>query len=313
MKKLLYLLLLSGGLLSATFASADMVVGGVWYDQQEMAVAIDLGHDGWDTFNQLELDFNAEREWGQIIDGSEIINTGAESVRRYQFGVFKSIRYPDGRTARYFGWGNAPLYDNESRSEWIVAVDKLYYGEKSPESLFCYTLEWTPKDKKKTIYCQSLDTDGNNIAVLPTDVDKIFVRHPNAEWTPLSQIRKPAPPLQVAMQVLPNVLNRSSRGKYLTVKISLPQDIDPEDLDLAMSLQFTVANQTDGTPEEVHVQPVKWNGTFKEGKPGQQQLIFKVAREELTRVLSPGEASIILSGQTNSNQGVSAKADILIQ
>lgn len=313
MKKLFFLLLLSGGLLAASFAGADTFAGGVWYDQNEMAVAIDLGHEDWETFNQIELDFNAGRQWGQIIDGSETVDIGAEPGRRYQFGVYKNIQYPDGRTARYFGWSNAPLDDHEPQSGWVVAVDKLYYGEKSPESFLCYTPEWAPQDDKKTIYCQSIDADGNTIAVLPTDIKNIFVRSPNTEWTSLEQIRKPVPSLEVAMQVVPNRLNRSSRGKYITVKVSLPPRIELDDLELSMSMHFPVTNPQDKTLEEVHVQPVKWNGRPHEDKKGHRQLIFQVAREELTGALPPGEATIVLDGKLNAAQGITAEANIFMQ
>ena len=96
MKKLICVtVLLSGMLFVAGESQAGMVTGGVWYDEQNMAIAIDLNHSDWLIFNRLEMDFNTDREWGQIIDASEWVNLDGENVRRFEFGVYRNLSFPD--------------------------------------------------------------------------------------------------------------------------------------------------------------------------------------------------------------------------
>lgn len=314
MKKLACSFVFFAGILSTAFiANAATVSGGVWYDHEELAVAIDMNHPEWKIFNRLELDFNADREWGQIVDGSEWLNIDNQRVRRFEFGVYRRFEFPDGRNVRYFGWSYNPLMENENVSNWAVAINNLYYGEKSPESLYCYTNEWAPANEAMTVYCQELDAAGNRVPVLPENLGNVFVRYEDTDWTPMSALQALEPPVEVGLQVLPNVLNRNSKGQFVTVKVNLPDDISASDISFDMSLQFVVPTAINSNPAEAHVQPVKWNGLMSRDKKDSSLLIFKVPREKITEELPPGEAKIHFSGKMLSGSKIIAEGTVLIR
>lgn len=311
-KSICVMVLLSGVLFAAVSSQAAMVTGGVWYDEQNMAIAIDLNHSAWQVSNWMEMDFNTDRKWGQIIEGFERVNINGSEARRFEFGVFRSISYPDGRNVKYFGWSFNPLYDNQERSNWSVYVDKLYYGEVSPEQLQCYTDSWAPKEEKQIVYCQSIDATGNIVPITQQDLDHVFVRHENQEWTPLSKLAPPIPPMILDMKISPAVLKRDSQGKYIVVSISFPKGLVINDNSLDMNLSFQLKSQVDRDLDELHIQPAKWSDLKKTTKNGYKYLTFKLPRQEF-KALPLGKATITFNGHLNSKTPLIAEGTITIK
>lgn len=313
MKKLFCaMVLLIGMLLAKTECYAGMVAGGVWYDEQEMAIAIDLNHSAWQFFNRMELDFNADRDWGQIIDGSEKVTIDNQLVRRFEFGVYRNFQYPDGRKVRYFGWSHNPLFDNEGFPNWTVFIDKLYYGEKSPEVFQCYAPDWNPLGAQKTVFCQTIDVSGNAVPVFEDDLDHIFVRYENGDWTPLATLTAPVPPLSLDMRITPAVLSRNSKGQHITAIITLPDDLELDETEMDMSLHFEVINSADNSVEEVHLQSLRWDKPDKYIKNGIKHLTIKLPRQKFNS-LPRGESTITVTGQIDCDHHLKAEGTIHIR
>ncbi|PLX72278.1 MAG: hypothetical protein C0615_12460 [Desulfuromonas sp.] len=314
MKNLLFTFLLSGWMLAnVTHSNAALVTGGIQYDPEKMAISIDLNHPEWDQFNRLEIDFNNDHTWAQIIDGSERVFRDGQQVRRFEFGIYRNLNFPDGRTVRYFGWSHNPLFENEPRLSWLAFVDKLYYGEVSPDKLQCYTDEWTPLTGAMSVYCQRVDETGNSIPVLPDDLDQTFVRLSETEWISLSALQvQNTPPLLAEMTVSPSSINRRSKGKTILVKIDLPANQAHELSNVDINVAVNPANDSGDVPIEVHLKPLKWCGKIYGSSEGRDHVIFKISRSELVN-LPAGDASLTLTGELEGGERVRAEGQITLQ
>lgn len=283
---------------------------GIWYDADRMAVAINLGHSTWNEYSMMGIDFNADRNWGQIVDGGLYVNIKGEMVRRFNFGVFKFEETSYGSMTSY-GWSPSGLFENETIENWAAFSSTLYDGVPTPEGLHCFSEIWQPAPGSQIVYCRPLDVDGNSVSVLPEDLDHVYVRFAGRDWTPLPLYKAPLVPVRVTMDVTPNELSADSMGNYVTVKIDLPYDFHPSSASIDMNILYKTVG-LDNQPLQAFTKPVKWTSYESGWKNGLRQLSFKLPRNEFVNIPA-GRYQLVAIADINNGAKLIASGEITIR
>jgi hypothetical protein len=104
------------------------------------------------------------------------------------------------------------------------------------------------------------------------------------------------PALPAGISINPETLNLKSNGKWITVYVTPPQNYTAGDIDLAtVALSVETTKTLNSLPEEVlvyHAGPSEVTATSTG-----TQLMVKFDRTTVSSLLSPGEASLAVSGK----------------
>lgn len=216
----------------------------------------------------------------------------------------------------YIGWGDCNSFGlivNTAGAGyvWDFSRSYSYTSIPNPDKWHLYTATYDGIARKVYVDCNLVSTDYNYpggdikpnsndlyIGVQPgtqeyatADMDDVRI-YGRALNDP--EIRELCfqPPVEATVIINPDTLNLTSSGKWVTAYIELPQGFQPSDIDLS-SVTLSLAGAQPGQT----IQASGPSGIGDYNGDGVNELMVKFDRQKLSSLLSPGSATLRVSGK----------------
>lgn len=266
-------------LFTLSFCGSALADNPVIYSPDQQALAVNPYFDGFG--GTIEIDFNADHSYAGIITQNLWHYLYGETT---ELGLYKQTVtvYPWGGTSTgtWYGWGDR-LGSLAAAADFSTSVTTLYDGTPEPDGFRYFTPLWDVNSGQTLIYVQPATATG----ATPLTADALadtYIRINRGEWKSYYDLGLPVPPqvtpFDASLKVSPAVLNRKSKGQWVTVQIELPapylaSDVDSDTVVIAIGTDLRLNGQL---TEKVELSRKLANAGKNGGK-----LIAKFDREQL--------------------------------